>query len=230
MACRADGLAKAPQLVPPPSGQPLWALGLALVVAVPSLWVTWGHSARWLQGAVSSCLLPLQGHLPGVIWVQHKDSGSSQGTVPSLGVQALCGLCVPLQWDSDSGQGPAASQGSHGPSLSPLCCSSRASCRCWGSCSILALARCTRGWGTTAGTPVVSPSPWQCPWHGAVLPVPSLAPQTLGTMQGALQRMVELPPHRQPVGEKSASNKHRQTPPPEISQEIGIWGFGKGCV
>lgn len=97
MASRAGGLAKAPRVVPPPSGLLLWGLWLALcspsapeppAVAVPSLWVTWGH--LWLQGAMSSCLLPLQGQPPGVIWVQHKDSGSSQGTMTSLGGYRFC--------------------------------------------------------------------------------------------------------------------------------------------
>lgn len=136
MASIADGLAKAPRLLPRPSELLLWGLWLAvcsssapkaLAVAVLSQWVTCGHCARWQQGAMSSCLLPLQGELLGIIQVQHKDR------VPSRGVQVLYGLCVPLQWDSGS-DSDSACQGSsdlHGPGLSPLCCSPGASHCCW---------------------------------------------------------------------------------------------------
>lgn len=71
------------------------------------------------------------------------------------------------------------------------------------------------------------PSQWQCPWHRAILPVPSLAPRTPCTIQGALQRAMELPPHRQAVEKKSTSNKHRRTSLPKISQAVISRNLGK---
>lgn len=163
MASRAGGLAKAPRVVPPPSGLLLWGLWLALcfpsapeppAVAVPSLWVTWGH--LWLKGAMSSCLLPLQGQPPGVIWVQHKDSGSSQGTMTSLGGYRFCMGSASLCRGTVTVTRALQPLRTAVATMVPVCPHSAvpqelptvAGCS-WGSCSILALGW---SWGATGGT------------------------------------------------------------------------------
>lgn len=94
-----------------------------------------------------------------------------------------------------------------------------------GCCGISALGCCTWGRGATSATWPASPSQRQCPRHRAILPAPAPAPRPPHTGRGALPKgnAIASPP----LADELISNKHRQTPPPKISQAVISRNSGK---
>lgn len=151
---------------------------------------------------------------------------SGHPQVPPLGVQVLCGLCVPLQWHSDSDQGTAASGQPWSP-LSPLCCPSRASLCCWlllgelqcPSTGMLHMGLESHWWDMSC-----VPIPVPLSLHRAIL----LSPAWLPRPRAPKDNRITSPPTaggREVSFQQTQADASAKDFPSSYQQE-----FGKGCV